>query len=52
MPDRSIPPPQHVVEIDETYLAEWIEFGMTELATYLYRKTQFDHYLTTHNRKD
>jgi hypothetical protein len=49
---KEIPPPQHVVEIDEDWLATWITYGMKQLDAYLTRHAQFDQYLHQHNRKE
>jgi hypothetical protein len=48
----SIPPPQHVVEINERYMADWVTFGLAELSTYLHRHAMFAAWCQRHNRKE
>lgn len=33
-----------VVEVDERYMREWVEFGLAELTTYLHKQAAFAAY--------
>jgi hypothetical protein len=38
--------------IDDRYMADWLEFGFSELAAYLANQARFERYLSDHEPRD
>lgn len=43
-----MPPDADAIKIDEKYLVEWVEFGWTELVSYLTKHARFDAWCLEH----
>ncbi len=44
------PGPQQRIEIDDGWLLQWVEYGMTELRTYLWKIDEFARWCAEHGR--
>jgi hypothetical protein len=47
---QSRPPPSSSRRIDETWLQQWIAFGMLDMAIYLTKQAKFAAYLAKHDQ--
>jgi hypothetical protein len=47
---QSHPPRRSSVQFDETWLQQWIAFGMLEMAVYLTKQAQFAAYLASRDQ--